>query len=216
MKKISLLSVVLMLSIHVFAQDTDEPVKHRGDHPPKKEVEKPKILRPLRYPSFYINTSTGINNNTGLLGLSFDVPVAKYFSVEAGAGISTWGYKFAALGKYYLQPGHRGWAFGAGITHSTGLQNTQQNLQTVDGNTEEVGLNLNPQTNVFLAAYRYWNLGKRYNRFFLELGWSIPVSGGDKFDQVSGTQITSTSVSTMNLLSPGGLIIGAGFSFGVY
>jgi len=215
MKKIALFCLTLLLAFSVFAQDTDERVKRKEDKPSKKEAVKPKISRPLRCPNFYIGVSTGLNNNIGLLGICFDVPVGKNYSVDGGVGISTWGYKFAASGKYYLQPCQRGWAFGAGVTYSTGLQNTQQNLENTNNVTEEVGLNLHPQTNIFLAAYRYWNLGQKYNRVYLELGWSAPLTSGSRFDQVSGEPINATSVSTMNLLSPGGLIIGFGFSFGV-
>ena len=89
------------------------------------------------------------------------------------------------------------------------------NLETIYGTTEEVGLNLNPQTNIFFAAYHYWNLGKRYNRFYIEPGYSIPLSTV-KYVQKTGDPITSESAHRIKLTSPGGIIISAGFSFVIF
>ena len=214
MKRIVMMVVGCLLSMHLLAQDYDEPVKNKKEKPPKKEIEKPKILRPLRCPGAYLGVSTGINNNTGLIGIDIDVPVDKFVSIDGGAGIGSWGYKLALGAKYYLQPCQRGWAFGGGLTYSTGLGNYQQDMETING-TETVSLNLHPQTNLFLAAYRYWSLGKRYNRFFLELGYSVSLTGGDKYDEVIGDPLSDNSKTTMRLISPGGIIIGAGFSFGL-
>jgi len=217
MKKIALTIFTLLFGLHVIAQQTDNPGRKQETTPTKREPRKRKeIKRPLRCPAIYIGTSSGINNNTGYIGGSIDFPIAKFFSVEGGIGTSTWGIKVSAMGKYYLSPCQRGWAFGVGVTHSTGLQNFEdKNLETVNG-TEDVTLNLNPQTNICLAAFYYWNLGRRYNRFYLEAGWSVPLSTGNKFDQLTGDPLTNNSVNALNLISPGGLIIAAGFSFGVH
>jgi hypothetical protein len=205
MKHLTITLLAILLCAHSFAQDGTEKAHYKKS---KKEYTG-------RPPVLYINTSTGINNNTGLVGVGIDVPVGQKLLLGAGAGISTWGDKIYIGGKYFLRPGHTGWAFGGGVTHNTGLTNFTDNLETVYGNTEQVTLNLNAQTNVFLAAYRYWSIGrKRINKFYLELGWSVPLTG-DRFDQTDGDPISSNSTATMNLLSPGGIIVGAGFSFGV-
>ena len=205
MKQLTTTLIALLFCAHSFAQDGTEKSHY-------KETKKEYTGRP---PVLYITTSTGINNNTGLVGVGIDVPVGQKLLLGAGAGISTWGDKIYIGGKYFLRPGHTGWAFGGGVTHNTGLTNFTDNLETVYGNTEQVTLNLNAQTNVFLAAYRYWSIGrKRINKFYLELGWSVPLTG-DRFDQTDGDPISSNSTATMNLLSPGGIIVGAGFSFGV-
>ena len=205
MKQVTFTLLAILLCAHSFAQDGTE----------KSQYKKPKNESSGRPPVLYITTSTGINNNTGLVGVGIDVPVGPKLLLGAGAGIGTWGDKIYIGGKYFLMPGHTGWAFGGGVTHNSGLQNFTDNLETVYGNTEQVTLNLNAQTNVFLAAYRYWSIGrKRINKFYLELGWSVPLTG-DRFDQTDGDPISSNSTATMNLLSPGGIIVGAGFSFGV-
>lgn len=194
--------------INVMAQEKKEVSE-------KKEVQEKKEVKPTHCPSLYITTSTGLNNNTGILGFSLDVPVGKHISLDAGPGIGSWGFKLYAGAKYYLDSCQRGWAFGTGITYSTGVSNLHQNLPTVDGNTEAVILNENAQANILFAAYKYWTLGKRYNRFYLELGWSVKVTSCDKFNQISGTPITSDAASVINLIAPGGPIAAVGLSFGV-
>jgi hypothetical protein len=207
MKKIALSLLACLALLNVLAQNASPPTK--------RMKQKDGIIRPTRSPVLYATLSTGINNNTGILGFNFELPIEKYISLELGAGASSWGSKLYLGGKYYLQPRQTGWAFGTGLTYNTGISHYQQNMETIDGNGP-VELKLNAQTNLLFAAYRYWNIGKHYNRFFLELGWSVSLNGEDKYEQVYGPPLTQKSADVMNLISPGGLIIGAGFSFGVH
>ena len=208
MKQLPLVFLIAIYALNANAQQRGGIVK---GHPGYKNK------RHKSCPVFYITTGTGINNNTGLLGVNFDKPVAKSVSVAGGLGISSWGYKFFVGGSYYLKPCHRGWAFGGGLTYNTGIHDYQQNnVETVYGTKETVQLELHPQANVFVAAYHYWSIGKRSNRLFAEIGWSQRVTTGYKFTQTYGSPISKTSADVYNLISPGGPIIGAGFSFGSY
>ncbi len=160
----------------------------------------------------FFDLSTGINNNGGILSIGIDAHVANNASINGGVGISGWGYKMYAGGKYYLKPCHEGWAFGGGATYSTGLPEFTFDMETVASSSEEVVLELKPQANLFAAAYRYWQLGKKRNRIYLQLGLSIPVTG-DKYYQVSGNKLSSASNSLVRTIAPGGIIVGFGFSF---
>lgn len=212
MRKFSLTILIAITCLNAIGQVKDEP-------PAKSTKHKSAIIRPSRCPKAYITTSTGLNNNTGLIGFSFDIPVEKYISVEAGAGtgpgISTWGYKLAVSGKFYLSPCQRGWAFSTGLTFNTGIQGYKSTLETIYGD-ETVKMNLNSQINVQLSAFHYWNLGKRNNRFYAQAGWSIPLSGGSSYEVVSYSPLSDNSKTMMSILSPGGPIIACGFSFGIY
>ena len=209
MKSYILSILICLVGVPVFAQNNNEP--------PRKETKKrDALIRPNICPSIYITTSTGINNNTGVAGLSFDVPIEKYLSAELGAGRSTWGYKLYLGGKYYTKPCHRGWAIGTGITYNTGIDGFQQNMTTIYNTTETVTFNLHSESNVLIAAYYYWNLGKRYNRFYLEFGYSVPLSNQSKYDQISGDPVNNTSANAIKLLAPGGLIAAVGFSFAIH
>jgi len=206
MKKAILTLFVALISMYVYGQSNDGTET--------KQFKKDKISRVQKCRTFYIALSGGFNNNTGIIGVNLDWAVADHFALDAGVGISTWGEKLYLGGKYFLKPCHLGWAFGTGITYNTGESDFHDNLETVDGDTEPVELKLNSQTNVLLAAYRYWNLGKGSSRFYLELGYSIALSS-DKFIQIAGTPISDNSTRAINLISPGGLIAAIGFSFGV-
>jgi hypothetical protein len=208
MKNIAFILLIVIVGSHARAQQ---------DNFPKKESHgKTKYKKYTRRPVFFIGLSTGLNNNTGLIGVSGEIPVASHFSVEGGAGISSWGTKLTASCKYYLGDNFNGWAFGAGMTYNTGLSNFHDNLETIYGTTETVTLNLHVQANVFAAAYKYWRLGKGANRIYIELGYSVPVTSGPKFDQTSGDPISGSSTNVINFIAPHGLVAGFGFSFGIH
>jgi hypothetical protein len=182
----------------------------QNDAPEKTEEVKKKP----RCSKVYFDLSTGINNNGGLLGLGIDYHVSNDISVNAGIGpMSSWGYKFYLGGKAYLKPCHKGWALGFGGTYNTGINALSMRVETAQSKSELVELNCLPQANVFAAAYRHWRLGRNKNRIYLQLGWSLPVTS-KKFEQISGNPITSESAAVVRFLSPGGPIIGLGFSFG--
>lgn len=167
-------------------------------------------------PKIYLGLSTGINNTNGLLGVNLDVPVTPTFSLGAGGGLSTWGWKAFFEGRYYFgQACNRGWAIGAGLTYNTGLS---QPLE-VDQDPNSLGIppaqvTIEPVPAAFISAYRFFNIGQRGNRFYLQLGWS------QRFEDKPYTSnpfrpLTTDGETVMRILSPGGVIIGVGFSFGI-
>ena len=209
MKKITLSVLLTFIGITVFAQNTDIT-------PEKQTKKKHPRVRPDKCPPIYVTTSTGLNNNTAIIGFSFDIPVSKNVSIDAGPGTGTWGDKVYAGVKYYLRPCHRGFAFGTGLTYCPGVYHDQHDLQTIYGTTEPVEYNKNPQTNILFAAYKYWSLGRKYNRFYIELGWSEPLNTGNKITQVAGTPMSSHTIDQLGSDSPRGPILAAGFSFGMH
>ena len=209
MKKIPLTILIALIGVSAFAQSTDVQTENVSK---KKKT----IVRPAHCPAIYVTTGTGINSNTGILGFSFDVPVSKNVSIDAGPGTGTWGYKVYAGAKYYLRPCHRGFAFGAGLTYCPGVYHDQASMETIFGNNEVVTYNKNSRTNMLFAVYKYWSLGKKYNRFYLEFGWSVPLDHTDKITQVDGDPMTSKSLHDLGSTAPGGPIIAAGFSFGMH
>ena len=209
MKKLTLLFIAVLLGTYAFAQDDDVPTKKRA--PKNTRIEN---KRAANCPFAYINLGTGLNNNNGLIGVGVNLAVAQQASIDMGLGIGSWGYKFYAGAKYYLNPCQVGWAFGGGVTYATGLSDFHQNMETIYGVTEPVVVDLHAKTNFFIAAYKYWSIGKRYNRIYLELGWSLAVTP-TQIRQTEGDRISDNSVKTLNAISPGGLIVGAGLSFGM-
>lgn len=195
MKKISLLFLGLALSAGVMAQDST-----KRSHGPCRKL--------------YLDMSTGLNNNAGMLGLGLDAQVADKFTLNGGVGLlSTWGYKAYFGGKLFFNDCHKGWALGAGMTYSTGISEMTLNVETVSYGKQDVMFDLRPQPNVYASAFKYWSVGRKQNRFYLQLGLSLPTNH-EKFRQLNGPEITTTSASAIKLLAPGGIIVGTGFSIG--
>jgi hypothetical protein len=211
MKRIVTLIVAFLSCGSLLAQG------YRDEHlPPQNHRASHKRVHNGPPPFSYIGFSTGFNNPAGAIGFDFSVPIHRYLAIGAGGGFSTWGNKLYFDAKYFLKPHHRGWALGAGFTFNSGDNNFRtRNMETIAGRKEQVTLDLITQQNVFFAIYHYWNLGHRYNRFFVELGWSIPLNE-NRFNQLSGDPLTSSSANRIDRLAPGGLMAGLGFSFGLH
>ena len=71
-----------------------------------------------------------------------------------------------------------------------------------------------PQTNLFLNLYHYFNVGKKGNRFYLQAGYSVPLSS-KSYEIKSGHTLTDDGEAVMKVLRPGGLSLGLGFYFNV-
>ena len=208
MKKIILTIAVSLSFMSAFADGPFfvEPGSERG------------AKRVKGWAPFYLGLSGGINNPAGFLGLDLNMPVSKHVLLGAGAGFSTWGDKLHVDAKYFIHSTTPSWAFGGGFTYALGEKNFKTTMDTEDGSgydrSEEVTVNQKAQSNLFVAAYRYWNLGRQKNKCYLEMGYSIPLNTVS-YEQVNGDPMTSTSDAAMKLLAPGGIILGFGFSFGL-
>lgn len=163
-------------------------------------------------PKFYVGLSTGLDNHSGLIGPNFDIPVTGRFSLGAGVGLSTWGYKSYGEARFYFKDCNRGWAIGVGGTYSTGLQNFSTLLPTTVGD-QDVLLDLEPVANVAVSGYRFFSMGPRH-RFYLQLGYSHRFQS-TPYTVKSPHVLTSDGKTVMNILAPGGVIFAFGFSFGL-
>ena len=208
MRKVLLTLLSICLGIYAIAQDGSGSSHRSG----MREAKSDKIRQNGRCPKFHLALSSGLNNNTGILGLDLEYDFTPHISGDIGGGIGSWGSKTTIGAKYFVETCHLGWAFGAGITRASGLNGYESDMQTVYGTTETVKLDLYPQTNFYIAAYKYWNLGRRYSRFYTEIGWSVALTS-DKFVQTDGSPISDNSAHVLKFIAPGGFIAGLGFCF---
>jgi hypothetical protein len=197
MKRVLITVVMLVVTIPAFSQLIESKDK-------KKNSPCPKV---------YFGVSTGINNPNGILGFNFDIPIVNYVTVGAGVGVSSWGNKVYAEGRYYLRPCQQGFAFAGGITHNSGVSHFERKLETVDGK-RQVTVNLYQETNLYLAVYHFWKIGHRHNRFFVDAGYSVPLYNA-RYKQIDGPQLSDDGINEVKRIAPGGLMIGTGFSFGI-
>ncbi len=208
MYRFLLIVFIGITGFNVLAQDSNLPTT--------KASPKNLTVRPERNPLIYMSTSTGINNNTGLIGFDFDIPVSKNISIDAGPGAGTWNYKIYAGVKYYLKSCQVGYAFGTGLTYCTGLYHDKHDLTTIYGNVEPIEYNKNPQTNMVFSVYKYWHLGKRQSRWYVQTGWTVPLTYGPKITQVTGITMSSRTMTSLSSYAPGGPIAAIGVSLGIH
>lgn len=209
MKKYFLVFIALILYASTKAQQTDTTTHGNGNS----------HIKPVKPPVCYLGLSTGINNAPGIFGLDFNIRAGNFVTIDAGVGPSTWGNKIYIGAKYYLKENYRGWALGGGITYNSGVESVRLKLNTIYGIREKVSLSLKPEDNAFVAIYHYWTLGKKYNRFYVDLGKSVPLHP-PHYHEMYGDPLTDQAKQNVKQLAPGnfmgGMMVGAGFSFGLY
>ena len=198
----ALLLMLLLTSTLAHAQ-SDQRLMHG------KRVSKAKAC-----PRAYIGFSTGINNPVGFIGPQVDIAINPEISIGSGVGLSTWGTKVFLEGRYYFGLCNQGWAIGSGITHNTGTKNLPlPNVHTIYGE-QDVVIDQYPQTNFMLSGYYFFPLGHSgRNRFHVQAGYSIPLTERARYD--SNYPLTQKGQNQIYFLSPGGIIVGLGFSFGI-
>jgi hypothetical protein len=207
MAKPLLLLIALFMSFAAVAQVSPRGPRGDGSHGRVRSNDG-------SCPLVYFGFSSGINNAVGLFGPQIDIAFTESFSAGTGFGISSWGYKFFGEGRFYFDACNRGWALGAGVTYNTGIRNFVLQDAETRGGMMDVPVDLHPQTNIMISAYRFFNIGRSgRNRFHLQVGGSIPTSG-KKYTQLDGPPLTGNPVQTLKTISPGGLLVGLGFSFG--
>ena len=153
------------------------------------------------------------------MGFEFNIKLGKFITFDAGAGPSTWGNKLFIGSKYYLKENHRGWALDGGFTFNSGEDNRKIMVKTPYGDLQNATFSCKPQENAYVAVYHYWTLGRKYNRFFVDMGKSVALHQ-PHFREVAGPPIDDNSRQKVKDLSPGGFLggfmAGVGFSFGLY
>jgi opacity protein-like surface antigen len=163
-------------------------------------------------PKVYLGVGVGLNNYTGLIGLSVNVRVYHKFFLQGGIGIGSWGSKMSIGARYDLSY-KKGWSFGAGLSSASGLKDFKTNLEVKSGNKQDVQMDLLRANTLNIKATYFFRIGKRHN-FYLESGYAVPLQSSP-YTIKDGSVLSSTSKAAMDLAAPGGLIFGLGFTFGL-
>lgn len=205
MKKLLLLSAGIIISLRGFTQGKVQQLQ--------SDVKK------MSCPGFYLGINGGINNHNGLIGISAEKTMGPQFSLGAGIGTGSWGYKIFAEGRFFFgQNCHRKTAIGLGVTRSLGARDFEIKLATNYGE-QDVILDLKPATNAFISLYHFWNIGRRQNRFYTQVGYSLRIEDGTyamdskTANYFPGISLTQESDAAMRAISPGGFILGIGWYF---
>ena len=193
MKKLLLVSIIIVSVLKINAQSGDN---NKSDS----------------LPVVYLGIGSGINNYTGLIGLSVNLRAYDKIFLQGGIGIGSWGTKMT-IGLRYDLSYKKGWSFGVGLSTCSGLKDFKTNLELQDGTTKEVLLDLNRANTLNLKATYNFMLGKN-NNFYLDFGYALPLDASP-WKVKDGSVISSTSNSVMAMVAPGGILLGLGFMFGL-
>ncbi len=200
MKRIILLVLILSLSQAQYAQ-TEEPEYTSG-----VKINGCKKLN--------FGVTSGINY-TGLVALQIEYIDQSKLGFDVNLGLGGWGYRVGANAKYYFKECGLGWSLGAGVFRCSGLNDFEIEMEVEQpqspATTEMVTMNLFPVNTLNLFAARYWGLGTRA-RFHLAFGISAKLTN-TAYKVTSDHQLTAISKQVMNITTPGGGLLGLGFSF---
>lgn len=172
-------------------------------------------------PKMYVSLGTGINYNTGIIGVQFEGKLNNNFSAYGGAGMGTWGNKITLGMRYYYGPSTTS-AISFSYSYVTGASGVKSQLEIIDSTAsgyqskKDVTFDANPVSTVNLSWLKYWRMGKK-SRFNIELGYSVALNSNyeSNYSVKDPVKLTDVSKAAIKIIQPGGLIIGIGFSFGL-
>ncbi|MDP4271393.1 MAG: hypothetical protein Q8909_14920 [Bacteroidota bacterium] len=169
--------------------------------------------KPKEYttPQFSLGLGSGINNYTSALGLSGNLKVAEKFFLQGGVGVGAWGSKYSVGIRYDLHQGS-GWSYGFGYSQCSGAKNMDLTFNN-NGTTETYKLDLLEASTINLKATRNWMVGKS-TMLYIDLGYAVPLQS-EPWHVTSGPSMSDLGKTTLNLMSPGGIIVGTGITFGL-
>ncbi|WP_296620635.1 hypothetical protein [Marivirga sp.] len=163
-------------------------------------------------PKFYFGVGTGINTYTGLAGLSGNFIIEKKLFVQAGLGLSSWGVR-TSIGLRYDRSYRNGFTYGIGLSNSSGIDDIDMELETASGGTRDINMQLENAPAIYIKTGYNWWFGEN-NTFNINLGYSVALKG-QPWTVNDGSSLSPTSQQVLQLIAPGGIILGMGFTFGI-
>jgi hypothetical protein len=162
-------------------------------------------------PLLYFGLGLGVNDYGA--GLIAEVPFTNHISMNANAGIGGWGWKLGGSLNYYPVDVTRGHEFSLGFSTASGLLNfTTEMPVEPDGNSTNVTFDLFRVNTVNLIYTYNVKVGKAC-KLGLSAGWSVSLTS-DAYHITSGQTLDETGKAVMNVMQPGGLIVGIRFMIG--
>jgi hypothetical protein len=218
-KKLALFCIIgfSALSINVNAQNT-------SDSTSTKVTRDRKLVKPVKdltkTPAIYLGGTIGINNSGGMIGLKADMKLSDDLMVGGAFGLGSWGGKYT-LSIYYVNKSN--WNPMIGISKATGLDSVPiKNIMVYDKSTgasseQEVVFKYNSVTLINFGVQKQWVGKRRGNRVYIDAGYSFPISGKDTYSlRNSNLTLSRDAKTSMDLVSPGGIIIGGGYCFRIF
>jgi hypothetical protein len=161
---------------------------------------------------FYLGIGGGANNFTGIIGISANYRIYEKLFFQAGVGLGGWGYKYT-FGIRFDDTYGKGWSYGVGYSVASGITNEKLSMKEQSGNTNLDTLDLGKAATIDLKLTHIW-LIHRTNTFYIEFGYAIPLQS-NPWKPLGKTPLTDEDLTVLRTMSPGGIILGLGFTFGL-
>lgn len=198
MKTIQLFAFIALMTMKVIAQNQSNPIRTE-------------VIPPCE--TTFITLGTGINSNYGIAGIGVDFKLIDKLQGAVSGGIGSWGFKTAGEARYFYSGCmQKGAAVAVGVAYASGLPEMETELELSNEQTKNVTLKLGAQTNLQVSWYKCYSI-KEHHRFFLQVGYSFPITGVD-YTVTSGETLSDVSKTTLRMMAPGGILVATGFGFG--
>jgi len=168
---------------------------------------------PAYVPSLYFGLGLGINDYG--FGACLEAPIIDKLSFYGNAGLGGWGWKLGAGISFYPSKFPDKSSLSIGYSSGAGMKDFETVLTVEpDDVSEKVILNLNRVGTVNLIYSYNFIVGSK-GKFSLSAGYAIPVTTNPYEVVTPGITLTQTSMMVMDMMQPGGVILGFKFLFGV-
>jgi hypothetical protein len=166
--------------------------------------------KPVKTRPFYFGFGLGINDYG--IGINLEAPLSQSTSVNGNVGIGGWGFKFGGSINFYPSDNNHN-EFSLGYSYASGLKNFNTEL-TVEpyGNQQTVNFDLYGVSSINVTYTYNINVG-RSSKVAISGGYAICLTE-DAYDITNSMVLDETSKLVMNMMKPGGLIIGVKLMIG--
>jgi hypothetical protein len=156
----------------------------------------------------------GLSANEYGIGLTTEIPFSDKFSANANLGLGGWGFKLGGSFNFYPVSVSQKSEFSLGYSWASGLKDFETELWIYPyGDLRTINLDLNPVSTIN-ATYTYnLKVGKTCKLGF-SAGYALSINSEPAWILNSTDPLNSDSKSLLDILQPGGLIIGVKFVIG--
>ncbi|NJO88422.1 MAG: hypothetical protein HC831_05230 [Chloroflexia bacterium] len=159
----------------------------------------------------YLGLGLGINDYG--LGVGLEIPLNHKLNTYGNIGVGGWGYKMGVGLSYFPRQAPFGGSFNIGYSHALGFKDFETELEVASSNTtQKVLLDLEPVGTINLFYTYSWTLG-RTGKFSLSGGYAIPLEEDAYEVKTQNVKLSSTSKQVLEIMQPGGFILGLKFMF---
>jgi hypothetical protein len=158
--------------------------------------------------NFYIGAGTGLNGPSGLAGIFVNYRLYKFVHLNAGTGLSLWGFRHSIGAEIDANP-VKGGGVGIGYSYSTGFDSINLSISNGRSSTERV-MQLYPTKTINLTFhYKLLIFKRHYIQFYTGIASKIGTRVAGQYRILEGDPLSQDDKDVLNVMVPGGFMLGA-------